>query len=234
MFDEADLLPLSALQHLAFCARQCALIHVEGLWAENRLTAEGRHMHRRVDQTETRIQEGRRLVRGLRLRSLSLGLAGRADLVEFHPIAGEPPGGHADAARLPDVEGLWRPVPVESKHGRPKPGRCDEAQLCAQSICLEEMLDCAIPEGAIFYGKPRRRTRVAFTDELRAETRDLALRLHELIRSGQTPPAAYTPRCRSCSLLQLCLPGSAASGKSARAYLRRNIREAAQEAQGET
>ncbi len=150
-----DLLPLSGLQHLVFCERQFALIHVEGLWAENTLTISGRQLHERADLPGQSLGAAVRVARALPLRSDRLGLAGKADVVEFH--------------READVDAgiLWRPFPVEYKRGRPKPGGADEVQLCAQAICLEEMLGLEVPRGALFYGSTRRRKAVAFTLALR-------------------------------------------------------------------
>jgi len=154
MYTESDLLPLSGLQHLAFCPRQCALIHIEGAWGENRLTAEGRVMHKRVDEREHETRGDVRREYGLRIRSLALGLSGIADTVEFRR----------------DGES-WHPFPVEHKRGKPKGDNpCDRVQLCAQAICLEEMCDCAIPAGALFYGETRQREDVAFDPTLRALT----------------------------------------------------------------
>lgn len=150
MFAEADLIPISALQHWAFCPRQCGLIHLEGLWAENRLTAEGKVLH---DQAHNGAGESRgrlRIERGLALRSLSLGLTGKADVVEFHREAWG-----------------WQPFPVEYKRGRPKSHDADRLQLCAQAVCLEEMLQVAVPHGALFYGATRRRQEVDFDERLR-------------------------------------------------------------------
>lgn len=142
-FLEDDLLPLSGLQHLAFCERQWALIHIEQSWAENRLTAQGRVLHNRAHDGPPESRPGLRIARGLRLRSLRLGLSGQADVVEFYPAP--------DGIALPGETGLWRPFPVEYKRGRPKAGRCDEVQLCAQALCLEEMFARPIPSGALFY-----------------------------------------------------------------------------------
>src|SRR6266567_7026185 len=144
MYDEEDLLPLSALQHLVFCERQCALIHIEGVWADNALTVEGSHLHDRVDEMGPRIESrgDLRIARGVALRSLRLGLSGRADVIEFHRVT---EGG----VELAGVSGLWRPFPVEYKRGRPKRDRCDEVQVCAQARCLEEMLETAVPAGAL-------------------------------------------------------------------------------------
>ena len=205
-YTEDELLPISALQHLQFCERQCALIHLEGVWAENRLTAEGRLMHARVHEAGDESRVDVRIVRGLRLRSLRLGLVGQADVVEFH--------------RQGDV---WTPFPVEYKRGRPKPELCDEIQLCAQAICLEEMAGVAVSEGAIFYGLPRRRHSVALSDMLREQTAQTASRLHTLMDAGVTPAAQYEKRCENCSLLNLCMPKVAGRGKSAVQFLNEAI-----------
>lgn len=212
MYTEDELLPLSALQHLAFCERQWALIHLEGAWAENQLTAEGRVMHDRAHEPGIESRGDVRISRGLRLRSLRLGLSGIADVVEFHrcgrrdraPVTAERP--LPDGVRLPDVPGLWTPFPVEYKRGRPKSGPIDEIQLCAQALCLEEMLGAAIPIAALFYGKPMRRFDVVLTTSLREETERLAARVHELMRLGVTPPAIYEKKCDNCSLFFLCMP----------------------------
>src|SRR5579859_4686917 len=144
MYSEEDLLPISALQHLAFCERQWALIHLEGVWAENQLTAEGRVIHDRAHEPGTESRGDVRVSRGLRLRSLRLGLSGIADVVEFHRCGrrGDTSGKGlvASGVALPSVSGSWAPFPVEYKRGRPKSGPFDEIQLCAQALCLEEML----------------------------------------------------------------------------------------------
>ena len=199
MYDENDLLPLSALQHLMFCERQCALIHIEQAWEENRLTAEGRVMHERAHDGGSETRGAVRTARGLRIRSLRLGLIGQADVVEF-PKAGAP-------------------FPIEYKRGKPKSNRCDEVQLCAQAMCLEEMLDAEIPSGALFYGQPRRRTDVTFDAGLRAITKDTARRLHELIKGGLTPMAVYEKKCDACSLYDVCKPKTAGRGVSVRTYV---------------
>lgn len=189
MFTDDDLLPLSALQHLLFCPRQCALIHVERLWVENRYTAEGRVLHERVDRAGERPGKGVRVVYALDLKSLRLGLIGKADTVEFH----------ADGNR-------WAPYPVEYKRGAPKKGNHDRVQLCAQALCLEEMYDVSIGEGALFYGKTRRREVVAFGEALRAETENAARALHALVASRMTPGPVYTKGCETCSFKETCMP----------------------------
>ncbi|NNN05080.1 MAG: CRISPR-associated protein Cas4 [Elusimicrobia bacterium] len=217
-YAEADCLPLSALQHLAFCERQCALIHIEGLWAENSFTVEGQHLHEKVDSQGSDSRGSVRTARGLPLRCLRLGLVGKADAVEFHRIESAPAVA-VRGIRLEDVEGLWLPFPVEYKRGKPKRDRRDEVQLCGQALCLEEMLQTSIPEGALFYGQTRRREPVTFDADLRRETEEVAQRLHRLIASGITPRAAREPKCDNCSLLDLCLPDGNAPGRSAAAYL---------------
>lgn len=225
MYDEADLMPISALQHLAFCERQWALIHLEGQWAENPLTVEGHHLHDRTHQPETESRGDLRIARGLRLRSLRLGLSGIADVVEFQRVAGvpeesaDPPNQTPAGVRLHGVRGLWRPAPVEYKRGRPKLGPYDEIQLCAQALCLEEMLGVAISAGALYYGQPHQRQEVALTVELREQTEKLAARLHELTRIGRTPFATYEKKCESCSLLSLCMPKTTGGRKSVDRYL---------------
>ncbi len=185
-FSDSDLLPLSALQHHIFCPRQCALIHLEQQWTENRFTAEGRAQHDRVDRPEHETRDGIRYEYAVLLRSLELGLIGKADVIEFHPD---------------------KVFPVEHKRGRPKPTHCDWVQLCAQALCLEETLGVEIADGAIFYGKPRRRQPVEFTPELRAETEETARQLHALIASGKTPPPEYIEKkCAACSLKETCMP----------------------------
>lgn len=185
-YSEDDLLPLSALQHILYCERQCALIHIEQVWSENRFTAEGRLAHDHVHSAGHETRGDARIARDLSLRSLCLGLIGKADVVEFHS------GG---------------PYPVEHKRGHAKTNHCDEVQVCAQALCLEEMLGKPVPEGALFYGEPRRRTVVSIDAALRAETEDAAARLHRLFESGRTPPAVYDKaKCERCSLLDQCKP----------------------------
>lgn len=220
MFSEDDLLPLSALQHLLFCERRCALVLVEAEWADNRYTVEGTHMHRRADGNERRVEQrgGVRIVRGLYVRSHRLGLTGRADVVEFHRTK-DPAG-----AALPGIQGRWIPFPVEYKRGRRRRERGYEVQLCAQAICLEEMLAVSVPSGAIYYGKTKRRLDVAFDPDLRQETRNAAARVHELFEARMTPPAVREPKCERCSLIEICLPDHAGRGRSVASYLNEALR----------
>lgn len=215
--------PLSALQHLVFCERQCALIHVEGLWVENPLTAEGRALHEATDSGLPESRGDVRIARSLPLRSHRLGLVGKADVVELHRTGD-------DGARLPGLPGRWRPFPVEYKRGRPKSHDADRVQLCAQALCLEEMLGVVVPRGALFYGKTRRREEVAFDAELRETTERAAAQVHELLASGVTPPAVLEPKCKRCSLRPLCRPDAA--GRSVRDYLHRALARVSDDAPG--
>jgi CRISPR-associated exonuclease Cas4 len=222
MYPEDDLLPISALQHLAFCPRQCALIQLEGQWAENRLTVEGGQLHERTHQEETEARPGIRIARGLRIHSFRLGLVGQTDVVEFH--LSEHTAGDSLVVRLPGRDGWWKPFPVEYKRGRPKPNACDEVQLCAQTLCLEEMLGVKIDRGAMFYGQPRRRLEVKFDPGLRSETEEMARRLRELVAKGITPPAVFEKKCQSCSLVEVCLPQKTGGNSDARGYLEKALR----------
>jgi CRISPR-associated exonuclease Cas4 len=203
VYVEDDLLPLSALQHLVFCERQCALIHVEGVWAENARTLEGAHLHRKADAGPRETRGDLRITRAVPLRSFRLGLIGKADVVEWHR----------------GTDGAWRPFPVEYKRGRPKINRCDELQVCAQALCLEEMLGASISTGALFYGISRRRQEVRFDAGLRSLTEDAAARLHALVAARYTPPARREPKCDGCSLLPLCMPEPQAGRRSAERYI---------------
>lgn len=215
VYTEDDLIMISALQHFVFCPRQCALIHIEQAWAENRLTAEGRIMHERVHEGTDESRGDIRITRGLPLRSLRLGIVGVADVVEFHRLARAPEPGVQQTGK----GDCWLPFPIEYKRGKPKPDHCDAVQLCAQAISLEEMLGVEVPAGALFYGATRRRLDVSFTGELRMEVEEAAAGAHRLLESGQTPKAVYSKRCENCSLLADCLPKAVARGKSINRYL---------------
>jgi len=208
MYFNDDFLQLSALQHFLFCQRQCALIHIEQVWEENLFTAEGRVMHEKAHEEQFETKGGVRIERGMPLRSEKLGLNGKADIVEFH--------------RSENGKKL-EPFPVEYKRGKPKENNCDKVQLCAQSICLEEMLGCSISNGAIFYGKTHRRLDVEFTEELRKETIEAAAKVHELIKEGETPKALYSRRCGMCSIISVCMPKAMERKKSVTDYLMQSI-----------
>ncbi|MBF8224140.1 CRISPR-associated protein Cas4 [Halomonas sp. 328] len=207
MEDDVRLIPLSALQHMLFCPRQCALIHLEQQWAENRYTAEGRILHERADNLGHERRRGIHTAMALPLASEELGLTGVADVVEF------------DESREPVVV-----RPIEYKRGRPKAHRADEVQLCAQALCLEEMLDVSIEQGALFYGKTRRRKVVVFDDELRALTRRVIADTRTLFDNNRTPPAVYeAKRCDHCSLIDACQPQVMGKQRSASRWLARQL-----------
>lgn len=231
MFDEDDLLPISALQHLLFCERQCALIHIEGLWAENRLTIEGRHLHEKAHGKSPgprgggmhQSRPGVRITRGLALRSLHLGITGKADVVEFHASISStaPTPACTTDARHPAAPPI--PFPVEYKRGRPKKNGCDVVQLCAQALCLEEMLECPVPAGAIFYGVTRHRLDVPFDPALRDLTTSAITRLRALITSGVTPRAERERKCLRCSLYNLCIPHGTSPTRSVSRYVGKSL-----------
>ena len=187
MNTDDSLLSLSALQHFLFCPRQAALIHLEQAWAENRFTAEGRVMHEHAHSGDHESRPGVRITRSLPIVSHRIGVSGQCDIVEFH----------SDGAI----------IPVEYKRGKPKSHRADEVQLCAQGLCLEEMMSTDIDHGFLFYGKRKRRTKISFDSELRVLTEQIAQAFHDFIASRHTPPAVYEPRkCDACSLIDHCQP----------------------------
>lgn len=196
MQDE-KLIPLSALQHYAFCPRQCALIHNEQAWDENWLTAQGQVLHQRVDRGDPETRKGVRYERGVLVSAESLGITGKLDLVEIDLSTG-------------DMK------PVEYKRGKPKKDNWDQIQLCAQGLCLEEMRSKRIQSGALWYWKSRHREDIQFTDKLRAETKDVITKVRELLISGQTPKALYEKKCNACSLFDLCNPKLLSRDRSAR------------------
>lgn len=199
MYPESDLLPVSALQHLIYCPRQCALIHIEQVWDDNVHTALGNILHERVDRPGMERRRGVRTEFGVPLRSLALGLAGRADAVEFA----------ADG-----------PCPVEYKQGRPKRHDADHIQLCAQAMCLEEMTGRAVPLGVLFYAATRQRQTVELDEHLRRQVSETAMALHALVATGITPRPEPGPKCKGCSLADRCRPGTfAQGGRSAARYL---------------
>jgi CRISPR-associated exonuclease Cas4 len=209
MQEPDDLVPLSALQHYLYCSRQCALIHVERLWAENRQTAEGRLLHDRADTLQIERRHNVRTISAMPLSNAELGIGGVADVVEFR----------TEEASAP-------PFPVEYKRGRPKAHRADEVQLCAQALCLEAMFNCRVEEGALFYGQTRHRKSVVFDDQLRRLTLETIKATREMIRAGHTPLASYlAKRCDACSLIDLCQPKLLGKERSVEAWLREQMAE---------
>ena len=218
MREESDYLPLSGIQHFAFCRRQWALIHIERQWAENLRTAEGSLLHARAHDPAARESRGAvRITRGMYLRSAELGISGQCDVVEFH----------RDESGVPITgwEGKWRPFPVEYKRGTPKATDADRLQLCAQAMCLEEMLCCPVSQGALYSGEIKRRETVDCTPELRAQVRRMLDEMHALYRRGHTPKVKPSKSCNACSLKPLCLPALMRQG-TVGDYLRGSLEEA--------
>lgn len=242
-----ELLPISALQHLLYCERQCALIHVEQVWAENQFTAEGNVLHEKAHEGPDETREGVRIARGLPVKSETLGLSGQCDVVEFHRAGTRCAASGWSIRAAAGFASGCQVIPIEYKRGKPKAHQADEVQLCAQAMCLEEMLFVAstgsrseapllsianrsymIPEGRLFYGQTRRRVDVSFDEELRLLTTRAAQRLREMIANRATPPAVYEERkCEACSLKDLCMPKAMRFQKGAGAWFRRQMAELA-------
>ncbi len=217
-YNEEDFLKLSGLQHFSFCRRRWALIHVENLWEENFQTADGRLLHSNAHDPEYVESRGDRVItRAVRVFSSTLGVSGECDVVEY--VRG------AAGILLPGRDGLWQPFPVEYKRGKPAvSATADALQLCAQAMCLEEMLCCEIPSGALYYGQTRRREPVAFTGELRQAVKDSLEEMHGYLRRGYTPRVKPTKSCDACSLKELCLP-KMLRARSASAYLKDHLED---------
>jgi CRISPR-associated exonuclease Cas4 len=213
-----ELLPLSGIQHFLFCRRQWALIHVERQWQENALTVEGRIMHQRADDPFfTEVRKGVILTRSVPIASYRLGLSGVCDVVEFTRAN--------EGVQLKGREGFYLPAPVEYKRGKPKREPSDEAQLCAQAMCLEEMLSVDIPQGYLYYGQTRHRSSVALTPELRVLVRAMAEEMHAYFARGYTPRVKPFKGCRSCSLADVCLPVLQEKVIPASKYIERQLQE---------
>ena len=219
-FSDDELLALSLLQHIVFCERQCSLNSNEQLWFDNKLTVSGSQLHRRVHGEAPRREKRGDvvIVRELMLCSHILGVTGKADVVEFHKV---PSAG----VLIEGCDGFWQPYPVEYKHGTPKVDDCDMVQLCAQAICLEEMLGSEVPEGALFYGRIQKREQVVFNKELRLRTQDSAQKLHELVEGGCNPPAELRDCCNQCAMKDTCMPEVTGSSRRATNYIDRALRD---------
>ena len=214
---DRDPLMLSGIQHFAYCRRQWALIHIEQQWAENERTVAGDIMHRRAhDAQQIELRGDKLTMRGVRIRSDVMNITGVCDIVEYRR---KPEG-----IELFGYEGKWSVYPVEYKRGEPKLHDADELQLCAQAMCLEEMLLCRIEEGSLFYGETRRRERVVFTDELRRRVRQMFAEMHQYFLRGYTPAAKPDKGCNACSLKDICLP-VLNQNRSAAEYLRNMLED---------
>ena len=216
-YKEEDFLQISGLQHFAFCRRQWALIHIEQLWAENLRTVEGNILHERAHDASLRERRGDVLItRDMRVFSPTLGVSGDCDVVEFHRCA--------DGVPLHGQEGLYQPYPIEYKHGAPRQDHANELQLCAQAMCLEEMLICQIPEGALYFGETRHREKVEFTQSLRQEVQTALEDMHRLYQRQHTPKVRPTKSCNACSLKEMCVP-KLMKQKSVGDYLRSSLED---------
>lgn len=217
IYSQEEFLQLSGLQHFAFCRRQWALIHVENQWVENEWTVDGTLMHEKAHDRQLAESRGDLLIkRGVSVFSAELGVSGQCDVLEYHrgtegiPLAGK--------------EGLWMPYPVEYKRGKPKQDNADRLQLCAQAMCLETMLCCDIPEGALYYGETRRRESVCLTQDLRLQVRQMLEQMHDFYKRGYTPKVKPTKSCHACSMKEICLPKLLRS-RSVSAYLKEAMGE---------
>lgn len=190
--DESDPIPLSALQHWCYCPRQCALIHIDQIFEENLYTLRGRAVHRQVDTPGLEVRAGLRVERALPVWSDRLGLIGKCDVVEFEPDG--------------------TPYPVEYKAGsRAKAAwiaACDDLQLAAQAICLEEMTGRVVPAGALFYAGSRRRREVRVDAALRERVEAAAAAVRNLLAEAILPAPAFDARCAKCSLIEICQPAA--------------------------
>ncbi len=220
MYSDEDMLMLSGIQHFRFCPRQWALIHIEQQWDDNRLTAEGQILHRRVDDPSYCQKCGDFIsLRSVSIASHQLGLYGITDVVELHPTEDSD-----KSIRHPKYPGLWIPYPIEYKHGRPKRDEVDEVQLAAQTMCLEEQYDITIPCGAFFYGEIRQRVEVVIDNRLRDIVIECATKMHEIFQSELLPPITPGRYCDKCSLNNICLPQTAECTKVSY-YLKKNLYE---------
>lgn len=211
-----ELLPLSGIQHFSFCRRQWELIHIERQWQENVLTTEGKLLHERADDPFfSEVRKGVIIARSMPVASYRLGLSGVCDIVEFTPSP--------DGVKLHGREGIYLPAPVEYKRGKEKQDICDEAQLCAQALCLEEMLAVHIPMGYLYYGEIRHRVSVDLTDELRRTVMELSAEMHDYFARGHTPRVKPSKACKSCSLADICLPELQGKVLSASKYIQMHI-----------
>lgn len=216
-YDEDEYLLISGLQHFTYCRRQWALIHIEHLWAENVLTVEGKLLHERAHDSSLRECRGDEvIVRGMKVFSAELGITGECDVVEFHRSS--------DGVPLQGLEGKYIPFPIEYKRGEPRIDHANELQLCAQTMCLEEMLCCDIQEGALYFGQTRHRERVSFTEELRCEVKNALAEMHQFYQRKHTPKVKPNKGCRSCSLNEYCLP-KMMKKKSVASYLKEHLED---------
>lgn len=216
-YDEEEFLLLSGIQHFAFCKRQWALIHIEQQWQENLRTIEGEILHERVHDNTIKEKRGDLIVsRGMAIFSRSLGLTGTCDIVELYR---NPKG-----VKIFGREGTYNPVPVEYKRGKPKEDDSDVLQLCAQAMCIEEMLLCEIPQAYLYYGEEKRRLKIILDNALRDRVKTISKEMHELYDRRYTPKVKPSKACKACSLAEVCMP-KLCKNPSAINYIKKNILE---------
>lgn len=216
-YREEDFLLLSGIQHFSFCKRQWALIHIEQQWQENLRTIEGQILHEKTHDHAIKEKRGDLIVsRGMAIFSRTLGITGTCDVVELHKAS--------DGVNIFGREGSYKPVPVEYKRGKPKEDESDVLQLCAQAMCLEEMLLCKIPEAFMFYGETKRRLKIILDDGLRKRVKEMTKEMHELYNKRHTPKVKVSKACKACSLAELCMP-KLCKNPSAIHYIKKNLLE---------
>jgi CRISPR-associated exonuclease Cas4 len=226
MYDEQDFLLLSGISHFCFCRRRWALIHIEEQWKENLHTAEGRLMHERAHESMSEKRGDLLIIHNMPVFSRTLGITGACDIVEFNKDA----NGVVLHGRYGTKGIKYIPYPVEYKKGKPKQGHEDILQLCAQAMCIEEMLVTQIKEGSLYYGKTKHRLVVELTDELRKEVTDMLKEMHEYYSRGYTPKSKPNKACKECSLSDICLP-KLVKRSSVSAYLAKYLTAEPEDAQ---
>ena len=216
-YKEDDFLLLSGIQHFAFCKRQWALIHIEQQWQENLRTIEGEILHEKTHDNTVKEKRGDLIVsRGMGIFSRSLGITGACDVVELHRAS--------DGVKIFGRDGTYKPVPVEYKRGKPKEDESDVLQLCAQALCLEEMLLCEIPEAFLFYGETKRRLKIILDDDLRGRVKTIFKEMHDLYDRRHTPKVKISKACKACSLTEICMP-KLCKNPSVMGYIKKNLLE---------
>ena len=216
-YKEDDFLLLSGIQHFIFCKRQWALIHIEQQWQENLRTIEGEILHERTHDDTVKEKRGDLIVsRGMAIFSRTLGTIGSCDVVELHKSS--------DGVNIFGRDGTYKPIPVEYKRGKPKEDESDVLQLCAQAMCLEEMLLCEIPEAFLFYGETKHRLKIILDIEVRERVKVIFKEMHELYDKRYTPKVKISKSCKACSLAEACMP-KLCKNPSAINYIKKNLLE---------
>lgn len=216
-YKEEKFLLLSGIQHFIFCKRQWALIHIEQQWQENLRTIEGEIFHERTHDEKIKEKRGGVIIsRGMAIFSRSLGITGTCDIVELHKSS--------NGVNIFGRDGKYKPIPIEYKRGKPKEDQSDVLQLCAQAMCLEEMLVCKIPEAFLFYGETKRRLKVILDDDLRKKVKIIVNEMHELYDRKHTPKVKPSKRCKACSLDKICMP-KLCRNSSVIKYIKKNLLE---------